>query len=120
MHPQARSLTKTFRIPHTSSCGKTPYAVPWNLLYSGPHKVITRSDKTFKIIVRGRQITVSADRVKPAYLLEESQHNTGNPPNHPNNIPAIPNNIPAIPDATPQPRTTRSGRKVRLPVRFST
>ena len=41
-------------------------------LYSGPHKMIARKDKGFQIIVRGRQITVSADRVKSAYLLEES------------------------------------------------
>ena len=29
--------------------------------YSGPHKVIARTDKTFKIVVRGRQVTVSTD-----------------------------------------------------------
>jgi cleavage and polyadenylation specificity factor subunit 1 len=37
--------------------------------YRGPHKVIVRTDKTFKIVVRGRQVTVSADRNKPAYIL---------------------------------------------------
>jgi hypothetical protein len=77
--------------------------------------VIACTDKTLKIVMRGRQMTVSADRVKPAYLLEENHHDTGNPSNQPSSIPAIP-------DATPtlHPRTTRSGRTVRLPVRFST
>ena len=81
-------------------------------LYSGPHKMIARTDKAFQIIVRGRQITVSADRVKSDYLLEKS-HDTGNPPNYSRNIPGIP-------DTTFHPRTTRSGRKVSLPVRIST
>jgi transposase InsO family protein len=44
--------------------------------YSGPHKVIARTDKILKIHVRGRQVTVSADRVKPAYKLEGTQHDT--------------------------------------------
>jgi hypothetical protein len=39
--------------------------------YSGPHEVIARTDKTFKISVRGKQIIVSADYVKPAYIFAE-------------------------------------------------
>jgi hypothetical protein len=48
--------------------------------YSGPHKAIARTDKTLNIVVRGRQVTVSADRVKPAYILEAPHHGTGSPP----------------------------------------
>jgi len=52
--------------------------------YSGPHKVIAHTDKIFKIVVRGRQVIVSAERVKPGYILEGTQHdittNTGSPP----------------------------------------
>ena len=38
-------------------------------LYSGPHKIFSRTNKTPKIVVGGREITVSADRVKHANLL---------------------------------------------------
>ncbi|CAK1590640.1 unnamed protein product [Parnassius mnemosyne] len=37
--------------------------------YSGPHEVTERGDKVFKIIVKGKQIAVSIDRLKPAYML---------------------------------------------------
>jgi hypothetical protein len=42
--------------------------------YSGPHKVIARTDKTYKIVLRGRPVTVSIDRLKPAYTLEDELH----------------------------------------------
>ena len=47
--------------------------------YSGKHKVIARTDKTLTIVVRDRQVKVSADQVKPAYILEGTQHDTGSP-----------------------------------------
>jgi cleavage and polyadenylation specificity factor subunit 1 len=74
--------------------------------YSGPQKVIARTDKTFKIVVRGRQVTLSIDRLKPAYTLEEELHgnkNTRQP-------------VPSI-LASPH-RITRSGRRVHFPDRF--
>jgi hypothetical protein len=48
--------------------------------YSGPHKVITRTDKTLTIVGRGREVKVSADRVKPAYNLDENQRESSSPP----------------------------------------
>jgi len=83
--------------------------------YSGPHKVISRTDKTLKIVVRGRQVTVSADRMKPAYLMEGTQHDTGSPPAQPSSAPAKPDKI-----RTEPPKTTRSGRTVRFPAHFIT
>ena len=48
------------------------------------HHTAARTDKTFKIVVRGRQVTISADRVKPAYMLDGTQNDTtaitGSPP----------------------------------------
>ena len=81
--------------------------------YSGPHKVIARTDKTLTIVVRGRQVNVSADRVKPAYILEGTRHDTGSPPDQPRNGTAKP-------VTTRPPQTTRSGRTVRFPARFTT
>src|SRR5215472_14727892 len=82
--------------------------------YSGPHLVISRTGKTITIAVRDRQVTVSTDRVKPAYLLAGNQHHTCSPP-------AQPRDEPHKPATATQPlRTTHSGRTIRLPVRFTT
>ena len=51
--------------------------------YSGPQKVIARNDKMLTIVVRDRQVNVSADQVKPAYVLDGTQHDTGTPPGQP-------------------------------------
>jgi hypothetical protein len=40
--------------------------------YSGPHKVLSRRAKTLQILVRGKPLTVSTDRVKPAYIFNEA------------------------------------------------
>jgi hypothetical protein len=82
--------------------------------YSGQHKVIARTDQILKTELRGRQVTVSADRVKPDYILVATQHNTGNPPAEPSSAPTKPIT------PTQSPRTTRSGRTVRFPARFTT
>jgi hypothetical protein len=37
--------------------------------YSGPYQVLSRREKTMQLLVRGRPVTVSIDRVKPAYIL---------------------------------------------------
>lgn len=63
--------------------------------YSGPHKVVSRSHKVFKILVNNRETTVSIDRLKPAFIL--SVQNEDPPP------------------VVPQNYVTRSGRQVRFP-----
>jgi cleavage and polyadenylation specificity factor subunit 1 len=59
--------------------------------YKGPFEVIQRNDKFFKIIVKNKEETVSIDRLKPAYILNEDLEAT-------------------------EPKTTvlRSGRRVRF------
>ena len=42
--------------------------------YSGLHKVIAHTNKTFKIVVCSWQVTSSADWVKPTYILEGTQY----------------------------------------------
>jgi hypothetical protein len=72
--------------------------------YSSPHKVLARTDKTFKIDVRGREVTNSVDRMKPAYTLEEGQHgnkDTKQP------VPAA-----ILSTLAATPKTTRCGRRV--------
>ncbi|XP_019882764.2 uncharacterized protein LOC105250140 [Camponotus floridanus] len=71
-----------------------------HLLYDGPFEVLNRSDKTYKIRVRGKAVNISVDRLKPAYILDET-------PTH---------EMPKTdPEATS--KTTRAGRTVRQPVR---
>lgn len=43
--------------------------------YTGPYKVMSRTDKLFIIHVNGKSVTVSADRVKPAFITPETSSN---------------------------------------------
>jgi hypothetical protein len=40
--------------------------------YRGPHAVIERGEKFFKIRVNGKTVTVTVDRLKPAYLFADT------------------------------------------------
>jgi cleavage and polyadenylation specificity factor subunit 1 len=44
--------------------------------YSGPYQVLSRRRKTTQLLLRGSPITVSTDRVKPAYMLNETDCGT--------------------------------------------
>lgn len=46
--------------------------------YTGPHTVLERGDKVFKIMYNGKPVTVTIDRLKPAYILQESEDNSTN------------------------------------------
>lgn len=67
--------------------------------YSGPYKVIARTEKVFKIDIGGKIVTVSIDRVKPAYMIRDFDPL----------VPAAPE-----PPATKPAYVTRSGRQVRF------
>lgn len=72
--------------------------------YTGPHRVMDRSQKTFKIDINGKEVTVTIDRLKPAYLV-----NSDVPP-------AAPAAVSSEPELQPAPeRKTKSGRVVRFP-----
>jgi hypothetical protein len=90
--------------------------------YSGPYQVLSRQEKTLKLLVRGKPITVSTDRVKPAYILHEANFkNTACNPVVKATPPIAP---PATPPATSSPptatRTTHSGNHVHFLVCFNT
>ena len=44
--------------------------------YDGPYKVISRSGKIMKILMKGKVETVSVDRVKPAHFECEPETGT--------------------------------------------
>ena len=86
--------------------------------YTGPHKIVSKTDKTVTIMIGDKTSHVSLDRVKPAYYLQDSP--TPAPrtvtPSTPATVPAAvpaPPAPPSVPTAT-QGYTTRSGRRVRF------
>jgi len=82
--------------------------------HSGPHRILGRTAKTLRIAINGRPVTVSTDRVKPAYTMAypdvrivdawAPQEQTSQPAPQPSPAAA---------------QTTRSGRPVRFPARFN-
>lgn len=88
---------------------------PFQPAYTGPHKVLERGDKVFRLLVKGKSVTVTIDRLKPAFVLttmtkDDSQNKVDLPP------PKLPDSFPSIPTPTTVvPKTTRSGRQVRFP-----
>ncbi|GFU04020.1 transposon Tf2-6 polyprotein [Nephila pilipes] len=45
---------------------------PLSQNYTGPHEVVQRTDKVFTILINGKKKTVSIDRVKPAYVWDDT------------------------------------------------
>ncbi|XP_017475308.1 PREDICTED: uncharacterized protein LOC108365701, partial [Rhagoletis zephyria] len=41
--------------------------------YNGPYEVEERSNKTFKLKIHGKSVTVSIDRIKPAFIYQTSE-----------------------------------------------
>jgi hypothetical protein len=84
--------------------------------YSGPYKVLGRTEKKFKIDMHGRSINVSADRIKPAHMMDEAEHK----PRTASSLPARATQPAVEPSAPPPPdeKTTRSGRCVRFLSRY--
>ena len=82
---------------------------PLQAPYDGPYKVLKRTEKYFTLDIKGKQETISLDRLKPAHLEYSSEQcrdttTYSNPPNE------------LVPDASV--RVTRSGRHVHWPKRF--
>ncbi|GFY63953.1 hypothetical protein TNIN_42491 [Trichonephila inaurata madagascariensis] len=41
--------------------------------YEGPNKIVDRTEKLFRILRHGKEVSVSIDRLKPAYIPKESE-----------------------------------------------
>lgn len=102
---------------------------PLQPAYTGPHKVLEKGDKVFKVLVKGKPVTVTVDRLKPAYILTDTDESNArslvdmpSTPSSPSNLPPdispTPTSLSSNPNPYPSttvPKTTRSGRHVRFP-----
>ena len=78
--------------------------------YTGPYEVLERGEKTFKISIKGKSVTVSIDRIKPAYILSDPSPNPISTP--PTKQKPDSSSNPSIQDNL---KRTRSNRIVRFP-----
>lgn len=112
IHPDMKTTKFVFVRDDTS---KKPLQSP----YRGPYEVLDRNEKVFKIVIKGKQETVSIDRLKPAFILDFDSNQILTPTNKK----IVENNIP--PKRTKENvsgeshTTTRSGRNVKFPDRLT-
>ncbi|KAF7263402.1 hypothetical protein GWI33_016623 [Rhynchophorus ferrugineus] len=90
---------------------KTPLQMP----YDGPYEVISRSEKVFILLMRGKQVPVSIDRLKPAYCINDNLR--------PRESDLDDDGIVIVatqqnPDPHSPPQLRRSARRVRFPDRY--
>lgn len=97
---------------------------PLQPAYTGPYPVMQRDDKVFKIRMNGKDVTVSIDRIKPAYILGNDPSPSVKTPEQQPTPEKIATNIPSsspktqhqsAPEANNPSKRTRLGRQVRLP-----
>lgn len=121
----AHCSDKYYVSPHLKSCShvfiridrmKPSLCQP----YSGPHRVLSRTDKTFTLDINGKKSCVSIDRTKPAYLLRDfalslqESEPTSTVPSQ---------TVTGTHTRGTEPvgvRTTRSGRRVHFPKKLET
>ncbi|XP_035204817.1 uncharacterized protein LOC118179760 [Stegodyphus dumicola] len=105
VHPALQTCSHVFlRIDSV----KPPLTPP----YTGPHTVVKRMDKNFIIEVNNKKITVTIDRLKPAYMLSECINSPV--------IPQFPEEVCGDSKIVPKQVVTRSGRHVHFPKKLIT
>jgi hypothetical protein len=95
--------------------------------YDGPYKVIERGDKHFEIRINDKNVIVSIDRLKPAFIInDDNEHNTDKPSTKASNkiiYPETRTQQSVISEAQREENArewyvTRSRRHVRFPDRY--
>lgn len=88
--------------------------------YDGPYRVLQRRSKVYVIQLPGRKASVTIDRLKPAYILSDTKLNDNTTESSHRLTENKQTGIePAVTISNSSAnRTTRSGRVIKLPVRF--
>ncbi|GBM30246.1 hypothetical protein AVEN_26155-1 [Araneus ventricosus] len=108
IHPSLKSSSHIFlRVDRVQPPLRQPY--------TGPHKVLCRTDKTITVDINGRKTTVSLDRVKPAHLLPET---VLSPPPVIKNLKST--DVHTSKNDEPPTYVTRSERRVHFPKKLTT
>ncbi|GBM95404.1 Retrovirus-related Pol polyprotein from transposon opus [Araneus ventricosus] len=108
IHPSLKSSSHIFlRVDRVQPPLRQPY--------TGPHKVLCRTDKTITVDINGRKTTVSLDRVKPAHLLPET---VLSPPPMIKSLKST--DVHTSKNDEPPTYVTRSGRRVHFPKKLTT
>ncbi|XP_067128612.1 uncharacterized protein [Centruroides vittatus] len=120
IHPELKECTHIFL---RFDANRPPLRQP----YSGPYKVLEKHDKTLVIDIQGRKSTVSIDRVKPAYILQDEPLQKSSikpvqsrPSQTPSSSATANNKKLETTSKKDQTVTTRSGRHVHFPKRLVT
>ncbi|KAL0861284.1 hypothetical protein ABMA27_008845 [Loxostege sticticalis] len=117
--PASRHSTKTFYVPKDLATAEFVFlrqdASRRSLEppYTGPYKVLARGEKTLRLAVQNREVTVSIDRVKPAYIARDDSGTRKDETRRDDTPNTTTTNQP--PTRDDHIRKTRSGRIVRFP-----
>ena len=71
--PRETNQKDTFQYKELDTCShvflrRIAIAPPLTAPYDGPYKVVARSGRVFKVLIKGKVETVTVDRVKPAHI----------------------------------------------------
>ena len=95
--------------------------------YEGPFKVISRNNRAFVVNIHGKDVTISIDRLKPAYVIlgdsdnaeEHSTDRVVQPGDEEDDPVEVSDPLPTQqPSNDTNQHTTRTGRRVRFPDRL--
>lgn len=81
--------------------------------YDGPYEIKEKREKHFTVDIRGKNVNISIDRLKPAHMESDDE------PNPCESTTTKESQVAPTDNASEQIKTTRSGRQIRLPVRFT-
>lgn len=87
--------------------------------YEGPYSVLRRHGKTYVIKIGDRETSISIDRLKPAYVINDSQTTNNFNDNCNNDNKQFCSDNADTSRKIVHPKTTRSGRVIKIPLRFA-
>ena len=80
--PRVTNQKDTFQYKELDTCShvflrRIAIAPRLTAPYDGPYKVVARSGRVLKVLIKGKVETVTADRIKPAHIERTPEELTG-------------------------------------------